>query len=116
MQRPQPRHHKLLSDSISPQKTAFHESKTLNRMQIKNEIQRIQEAMDTQEISLLNHLEEVKQAEAREQLNRFKRLKEETKKILEGDVEDQRPPAPKRDSNGVVQRRPRSAGRPTDRG
>ena len=88
----------------------------LNRIQIKNEIKRIQEVMDSQEISLLNHIEELKQAEARERLNRFKNLKEETKNILKADPESQGQSSIKKKTDGSTQRRPKSAGRPTDQG
>lgn len=82
LKRPQPRHSKLLSDSVSPPKAAAQETSSLNRMQIKNEVQKIQATMDTQEISLLNHLEEVKSAEAKERWKRLKSIREETKKLL----------------------------------
>lgn len=74
--------------------------------------------MDSQEISLLNQMEELKQNEAREQRNRFKKLKEETKQLLK---EPEREKQTKDESGHNLGRakelakRPKSAGRTTDR-
>ena len=87
----------------------------LGRTQIKSAIKRIQEVMDSQEISLLNHMEELKQREAREQLSKLKKLKEETKQILKepGNSEQRRDKMGQNSRSVEHAKRPRSAGRMT---